>query len=162
MHYFSKVLKTDDDLMSRTTLLIRQIPNVKDTGVKESLQEYFQQKFPQVTITGIQLIHNYAKLEELEQEYVNIMNALQYSETLNENRPVRVTIRPYACGRLICCICCVQKVDAVEYFTDERNRVNDKINREVHQMAELPARAAFISFERDKTTNEYAKDPIHF
>ncbi|KAH9393368.1 Transmembrane protein 63C [Tyrophagus putrescentiae] len=36
MHYFSKVLKTDDDLMSRTTLLIRQLPPVKENEDSKS------------------------------------------------------------------------------------------------------------------------------
>lgn len=155
MHYFSKVLKTDDDLMSRTTLLIRQLPLVKENeDTKLLLKEYFQEHFPQVTVTGIQQIFNYQHLEEFEQEYVNIINAKKFCEQINsQSSGTRVSLRPYTCGRLGCCCCC-SKVDAVEFYNETRTELNSKINREVQKMTGQMPGAAFVSFEREKMTAE--------
>lgn len=157
MHYFSKVLKTDDDLMSRTTLLIRQMPPVKDhEDSKVLLQEYFQQHFPQVTVTGIQQIYNYHQLQECENEYVNIMNAKKFCEHLNsQSNGMQVTLRPFTFGRLgCCCFCCCKKEDAVEFYNKQRLSLNNNINTEVEKMTGLVPGAAFVSFEREKMTAE--------
>ncbi|OTF73678.1 hypothetical protein BLA29_014173, partial [Euroglyphus maynei] len=69
MNRFSNELKTDDDLMFCKTLLIRRIP-ILDNLV-EKLQQYFNEKFPDIKITGIQLIADVRQLDSLEQSYLN-------------------------------------------------------------------------------------------
>lgn len=154
MNYFSKVLKTDDDLMSRTTLLIRRIPVLKDTDTKQALQQYFQQNFPDATITGIQFIYDYRDLEDLEQEYVNTMNSKQFCEEHNSKSGHQIRLRPYTLGRFACCCCCCTKVDGVEYYTEEKTEINNKINKELHQMASLAPASCFITFENEKMAME--------
>ncbi|XP_075677872.1 mechanosensitive cation channel TMEM63A-like isoform X2 [Dermatophagoides pteronyssinus] len=81
MNRFSSELKTDDDLMFCKTLLIRRIP-ILDNLV-EKLKIYFDEKFPDVKISGIQLIADVRELDSLEQSYQNAVNALKYCEEIN-------------------------------------------------------------------------------
>lgn len=155
MNYFSKILKTEDDLMSRTTLLFRRIPIPQETEMKQTLLDYFHQQFPQVTITGIQLIYDYRRLEELEQDYVNAMNAKQFCEHYNGKHHNPIDLRPYTLGRFACCCCCCNKVDGLEYYTQEQEKINGKINKELEKMGRLPPGTAFVNFETEKMTMEY-------
>lgn len=168
MNYFSKVLRTEDDLMSRTTLLLRRLPtssggrNNDEINMKELLLNYFRTNFPQIKITGIQFIYNYQKLQQLEQQFVNVMNAKQHCEHLNQmnnqngRQEAPATMRPYALGRFVgcCCCCCCSKVNSVEYYSNEKIKINNEINTTIHRMATSVPCGAFVSMENERMAME--------
>ena len=159
MNYFSKVLKTDDDVMSRTTLLIRRIPTIKNSAdYSSSTVDYFQKLFPTISICGLQFVYDYRKLDALEYEQQNLMNAKQYCIKENDKNPNEpFMMRPYCLGRIGCCCCCCSKVDAVDFYKQQINHYNADIEDELKHYTMSSPVAMFVSFENEKMAMQVFK-----
>lgn len=153
MNNFSKNLKTDDDLMSRNTLLFRRCPTSSDENLKEKLKAYLEGEFPNRIVTGIQLLYDCTRLADLEQRYVSINDAHEY--TFQQNLKLgndRIRIRPHACSIICGCLCCCSRqVDALEFYGDEKTKVEEKIVKELDSIKEPTLGSVFVSFNSEKS-----------
>ena len=153
MNHFSKVIKSDDEHVTMRTLLIRRIPKFKNT--KEILINYFEQTFPDCSIAGIQLVHDFTELETLELEYRNVVNAKQYCQKHNSQFEDSFIIRPYCLGQLGCCCCCVcTSTDGLKYYTDTETKVTNDVRNELNKCFDSPAGSVFVTFETEKEAME--------
>ncbi|CAG2181509.1 unnamed protein product, partial [Oppiella nova] len=153
MNHFSKVIKSDEEHITRRTLLIRRIPKFKNT--KEILVNYFQQSFPDCPITGIQVIYDFNELQALELEYQNVVNAKDYCQRHNSSAPKNMTIKPYCMGQLgCCCCCCCQTVDGYEYYSERQEQINGDIKKELVNSFASPTGSVFITFQTEKQCME--------
>ncbi|XP_054152940.1 CSC1-like protein 1 [Oppia nitens] len=156
MNHFSKVIKSDDENITRRTLLIRRIPKFKNT--KEILINYFQQSFPDCHITGIQVVHDFTDLQSLELEYQNAVNAKEFCDNYQTKHNQKLSIRPYCMGQLGCCCCCFcQSVDGYEYYSQSVVKITEELKKELSNMFSMPTGSVFITFETEKQAMEIYK-----
>ena len=153
MNHFSKVIKSDDEHITRRTLLIRRIPKLKDT--KEKIMDYFRQTFPDCLISGIQLVYDFTKLEKLELELDNVVNAKHYCEQYNIQSNENITIRPFCFGQLgCCCCCCCHTTDGFQYYTESLDKITVDIKNQLNKTFSSPTGAAFVTFQTEKQAME--------
>lgn len=153
MNRFSSELKSEDDQMYCKTILVRHIP--PNDNIVEELKEYFLQEFPDLTISGIQLISDVRQLDFLEQSYTNAANALRYAEENNiNNETKRYMIRPYNFSQLFCCCNC-NRMDAANFYENEMKEMEKQIYDELQIIPTQPFRSAFITFEKEFMAMKY-------
>lgn len=156
MNHFSKVIKTDEELITRRTLLIRRIPKFPNS--KEILINYFQQNFADCPISGIQLVYDFVELEALELEFNNVLNAKAVCEHYNTQSASHMTIRPYCLGQLgCCCCCCCTKTDGFEYYSERQIKISDDIKKELVTTFSKPTGSVFVTFQTEKQAMEVYK-----
>lgn len=155
MSRFANELKTDDNLTYCKTLLLRRLPI--DENVHKKILTFFEEKFPDVKITGIQLILGYRKLEVLQQQFVSSINASKYCHECNQIHPdSRITLRPYTCGRFgCCCCCCCSRKDAEEYYNENKAIKENDIHVELKHIAESTVGSVFVTFETEKMATRF-------
>lgn len=153
MNHFSKVIKSDDEQITRRTLLIRRVP--KFTNTKQVLIDYFRQSFPDCVIYGIQLVYDFNELETLELEFQNVLNAKEYCEEYNRLSGKNISIRPFCLGQIgCCCCCCCPSTDGLQYYTESKTTVESDIKKTLDVTFSRPTGSAFITFETEKQAME--------
>lgn len=129
-----------------------------EENVHQRILDYFNENFPDIKLTGIQLILGYRRLESLQDSYDSCKNAIKYCSDLNSERNSddRVTLRPYTCGQLgFCCCCCCGYKDAEEYYRESMQSIKANIDGELHHMAEKKIGSVFVSFETEKMATRF-------
>lgn len=155
MHRFSKVIKLDEEQITRRTLLIRRIP--KNKRNKELLSAYFKKVIPNVVIEGIQSVYNVRKLTPLTNELTTLVNARCYCIEYLELKGKRLKIRPSAFGEFGClCGCCesCKSVDGIQYYTKAEEELQQRITTEMSQAVSHPTGGFFITFQTERMAQE--------
>lgn len=155
MHRFSRVIKMDDEQITRRTLLIRRVPKQKRN--KELLAIYFQNSIPNCVIEGVQSVYDVRALSLLTNEMTNLVNARCYCVEYSETNGKLLKIRPRSFGELgflcACCECC-HKVDGIQYYSTQEARYHQKINGEFNRTIMNPTGAFFVTFQTEKMAQE--------
>uniref|UniRef100_A0A6G1SC49 Transmembrane protein 63A n=1 Tax=Aceria tosichella TaxID=561515 RepID=A0A6G1SC49_9ACAR len=156
MHRFSKVIKLDEEQITRRTLLIRRIP--KDKRNKELLGAYFQKAVPNCVIEGIQSVYDVRKLIPLTNELTNLVNARCYCIEYLELKGKRLQLRPSAFGEFGClCGCCCErcrKTDGIQFYTKKEEELQQLIATEMNQAVSHPTGGFFITFRTERMAQE--------
>lgn len=155
MHRFSKVIKLDEEQITRRTLLIRRVP--KNKRNKELLAAYFQKVIPNCTIEGIQSVYDVRKLTPLTNELTNLMNARCYCIEYLELKGKRLHLRPSTFGEFGClcgcCKCCKQE-DGIQYYTKKEEELQQLITTEMNKAVSHPTGGFFITFQTERMAQE--------
>lgn len=156
MHRFSKVIKLDEEQITRRTLLIRRIP--KDKRNKELLGAYFQKAVPDCVIEGIQSVYDVRKLIPLTNELTNLVNARCYCIEYLELKGKRLQLRPSAFGEFGClCGCCCERcrqTDGIQFYTKKEEELQQLIETEMKQAVSHPTGGFFITFQTERMAQE--------
>jgi hypothetical protein len=150
MHRFSKVIKLDEDQITRRTLLIRRIP--KDKRNKELLKAYFQKAVPNCEIEGIHPVYDVRRLIALNNELTNLVNAKCYCIEYLELKGKRLQLRPSAFGEFGClCGCCerCRKIDGIQFYTKKEEELQQLISDEMEKAVSHPTGGFFITFRTE-------------
>lgn len=155
MHRFSKVIKLDEEQITRRTLLIRRIP--KNTRNKELLSDYFKKAIPNSIIEGIQSVYDVRKLTPLTNELTTLVNARCYCVEYLELKGKRLKIRPQALGEFGClcgfCESC-KEVDGIDYYTKEEEALQQHISTEMNRSVAQSTGGFFITFQTERMAQE--------
>lgn len=155
MHRFSKVIKLDEEQITRRTLLIRRVP--KDKRNKELLANYFQNSIPNCVIEGIQSVYDVRTLTLLTNELTILVNAKCYCIEYLELKGHRLQLRPYAFGEFGClCGCCssCNKVDGIKYYTEKEEQLQQLISNEMAKSVSHPTGGFFVTFQSEKMAQQ--------
>lgn len=155
MHRFSKVIKLDEEQITRRTLLIRRIP--KNTRDKELLADYFHKALPDSIIEGIQSVYDVRKITPLIDELTTLVNARSYCTEYLEVKGKRLQIRPQALGEFgFLCGCCesCRKVDGIDYYVKEEEALQQRISAEMNNSVSHPTGGFFITFQTERMAQE--------
>lgn len=99
------------------------------------IQEFIQQRFPDITVTDVQVAYNIQKLSEVADEYERIYEARIYCEHQRTRDPVKVRTR--------CCSC--DKMDGLEYYRSRLEQLHGEVARLRAAALNDPLGIAFIS-----------------
>ena len=155
MHRFSKVIKLDEEQITRRTLLIRRIP--KDKRNKELIAAYFQKAIPTCVIEGIQSVYDVRGLSLLTNELTNLVNARCYCIEYLQLKGERLRLRPAAFGEFGClCGCCerCQMIDGIQYYTKQEEELQHSITSEMNKAVSHPTGGFFVTFETEKMAQQ--------
>lgn len=156
MHRFSKVIKLDEEQITRRTLLIRRIP--KEKRDKELIATYFQEAIPNCVIEGIQSVYDVRSLVPLTNELTNLVNARCYCIEYLELKGERLQLRPTAFGEFgcSCCCCCerCKKVDGLQFYTKKEEELQQLIKTEMNKAVSHPTGGFFITFQTERMAQE--------
>ncbi|EES03088.1 calcium permeable stress-gated cation channel 1 isoform X1 [Sorghum bicolor] len=125
------------------TVLVRNIPPDPDESISELVEHFFLVNHPDHYLTH-QVVYNANKLAKLVKEKANMQNWLDYYQLKFErNASKRPTTKTGFLG------CFGTKVDAIQYYTSEIERIENEEAEEREKIVKDPKSvvpAAFVSF----------------
>ena len=138
------------------TLMLYNIP--KDKCYKNTIQQHFQEAYPEVVVVDVQFAYNISKLVKLDNQR-NVMTEAKFlSELEYDGTGRRPTLRPYVCGRCLCDCCGCEKVDAIDYYKYEEDVLRAECESQKVTAYRDPAGIAFITFESDYMAEKVQTD----
>lgn len=143
MCHFSRIVNADTNQYIKRTLLISNVPKKKRTS--EALLQYFERIFPNISIDGIQFVYDTRRLKYLHTEYVSSIKAKNYCAKYLEERNKHIYLR--TCGVLQPCACCPNRIDALEYYTIEKTKLEDQLVKEFYLTIGKPLGSVFVTFQ---------------
>lgn len=150
MCHFSRIINADTNQYIKRTLLIQNVPKRKRTS--EALLQYFERIFPNISIDGIQFVYDTRRLKYLQTEYVSAIRAKNYCAKFLEERNQHIYLR--TCGLVQpCCTCGCPRTDALEYYTNEKMKIEDQLVKEFYLTIGKPLGSVFVTLNVSKKIN---------
>ena len=121
MRRFSYGLKmTDISFKVTRTLGIEKIPCALCT--RDYLLQHFTEAYPDFPVQDIRIVHNVARLVNLQLQLDNVMDSIKYCRNYKTQHGTELDMVPVACSRCSGCFCllCVNKVNSLDYFLQEK------------------------------------------
>ena len=121
MRRFSYGLKmTDTSLKVTRTLGIENIPELLCS--EDYLLQHFSEAYPDFPVQDIRLVHNVARLYDLQLQLENVLDSIQFCRQYSSKHSEELDMVPVPCSRCCGCICllCVGKVNSLEFFLQEK------------------------------------------
>ncbi|CAG7832083.1 unnamed protein product [Allacma fusca] len=147
LRHFSKSLAfaERDPVMSRTVMISRI---AKRNSQCDKLERHFLEIYPDVEIEEISFAYNISRLRNAELSKNAASSARLYWENYCERKGKRPRMRPYTCGKLLCCcsICGLKSSDAIEYYHKEEERYGRFVELERKRALARPLGIAFITY----------------
>ncbi|KAK0092006.1 hypothetical protein PV326_002385 [Microctonus aethiopoides] len=131
--------KLSEKLVART-LLISEIP--KDQCDIRNLIIFFRNAFPTLTIENITLAYDVKRLSTLQAQRECAKQARLYCENYNKTHPA-LKIYPHFCGQIIGCF--FNKVDALDFYTAEEERLTALAEEEKRAAVNRPLGIVFVT-----------------
>ncbi|GLT72408.1 hypothetical protein SLA2020_443460 [Shorea laevis] len=126
------------------TVLVSNVPPDQDESVSESVEHFFLVNHPDHYLTH-QVVHNANKLAKLVKKKKNMQNWLDYYQLkYSRNSSKRPMVKTGFLG------CCGEKVDAIDHYTSEIEKLCEEIDEERARAQKDPKSimpAAFVSFK---------------
>jgi len=147
MRRFSIGLKMRDTSLKITrTIAIENIPPLVCT--LDQIKEHFRQAYPGFKIDDIQLVYDVSKLIALSRELENVIDAKKFSEAYEMRHKEELKMVPVSGARCCRCFCfpCVNKVNCIEYFTEQEVILREKVKVQSEQALKSPLGMAFVTF----------------
>lgn len=153
MYKFTKELQldddNDDDNECKNILIIsfKSKFNELESNLNkiQQLKNYLEMIDPTAKLIGIQLISNLNNLYYTHKQYISTVDALNYSK----NQPNSLLIRKYPPK----CWYCIPKrlnyelIDAVEFYSEERDNLKKEILDQMNEISAGPIENLFVQFE---------------
>lgn len=155
MHKFSRVIKLDEEQITRRTLLIRRVP--KNNRNEELIRSYLEKALPNCVIEGIQSVYDVRKLTPMSSELITLMDAKCYCNEYFELKGKRLKIRPASFGEFGClCGCCeaCKLVDGIEFYSKAEEDLRQTISTEVKRSTSHQTGGFFITFQSEKMAQQ--------
>lgn len=153
MYKFTKELQLDDDddddnecksilIISFKTKFNEMEPNLNKI---QQLRKYLEMIDPTAKLIGIQLISNLNNLYYIHKQYISTINALNYSK----NQSKSLMIRKYSPKYWYCIPekLNYELIDAVEFYSEEQNKLKKKILDQMNEISVGPIENLFVQFE---------------
>lgn len=149
MYRFSTTIGPQFPQFAYRTLFICHIP--KEFVQKEYLIQWFQKRFPDVSIEAIQQVYDTKKLKNLLKSYSSLLSQINYCEDHKRFYGVDFRIRPYPLGNAIGIFCpfCPQK-DGLTYYQEKALQVEEQLKIHLQKTVESPIGSVFITFKTSK------------
>ncbi|XP_013411385.1 CSC1-like protein 2 isoform X2 [Lingula anatina] len=149
MRHFSSSLSFEEDDEATRTLMISHIP--LDKCFKNTLQQHFQEAYPEFTVQDIQFAYNISDLINKDNSRKKAHEARVFSENELKTTGQRPTMVPYKCGRVCCCChsCGCEEVDAIEFYSRRERELTNQVEVEKATSFQKALGIAFVTFENE-------------
>ncbi|CAG2164302.1 unnamed protein product [Oppiella nova] len=155
MENYSMIISQRVINIDKKILIIENIPNSQRNP--RSLTDFFKTKFPNTYIVRIVFVYDISKVLELMKSLLTTIEAKKYCAHYLQIYGQRCEVRPYTLGNLLGILgCCYHfpKVDGIEFYTKEKQELEDSINKELEICVSTPQRMAFVVFSDKSEAKE--------
>ncbi|XP_059482443.1 CSC1-like protein 2 isoform X2 [Neocloeon triangulifer] len=146
-------LEEEDSHVSRT-LMITNIP--RQYCDKDDLQKHFREAYPHIEVIDIQLAYNITKVSQLDKARETAAQAKVYCDNYIKNTGKNLHMRPHICGNVCCC--CKKEVDALEYYSNEEERLSHAVEDEKEKALKKPLGVAFVTLSTIEEARQIYED----
>ena len=125
------------------TIMIENIPKSQCHG-KATLTTFFTEAFPDAAISDLRFAYD---VEQCMSTYHQMIDANLSKEYCEKREGIK--LYPVHCSRccFVFCCCCVDRVEAKEFYTEEGVRLEEQFQEERKEALEEPLGIAFVTFE---------------
>ncbi len=117
----------------RYAIIVENIPTKYRS--KKALREYFEKLFPG-TVYGTEVCQNTACLNALISERMDFVNKYEVADAKLHAYPDKPIPQTSVGGKMLCCSCGGQKVDAMPYYKEQIKRMNNEVDKERQRILE--------------------------
>ncbi|CAG2118730.1 unnamed protein product, partial [Medioppia subpectinata] len=149
MESFSTIISSREINIDRKILMIENIPESKrDT---QSVDDFLSKQFPNISVRRITFVYDIEEILSLMKKLLTTIEAKRYCLYYERTYGQKCEVRPYILGNILgfmgCCFW-FPKVDALEFYTQEKVILEEDINKELDNTVSRPQRIVFIVFDR--------------
>ncbi|XP_078675138.1 osmosensitive cation channel TMEM63C-like isoform X2 [Branchiostoma floridae x Branchiostoma belcheri] len=156
MRHFTTNLQYREEEHVTRTLFIRNMPiGLTD---RELIKKHFMEAYPDAVVTDVQFTYNITKLMKLDKKRLAAQQAKIQTQRINERTGKPLTIKPMLCGKFCPTRCGVVEVDALEYYTQEEERLTAECEQEKKRSFQEDLGMAFVTFNSDKVAARIVGD----
>ncbi|XP_066282930.1 calcium permeable stress-gated cation channel 1-like isoform X1 [Branchiostoma lanceolatum] len=156
MRHFTTNLQYREEEHVTRTLFIRNMPiGLTD---RELIKKHFMEAYPDAVVTDVQFTYNITKLMKLDKKRLAAQQAKLQTQRINERTGKPLTIKPMLCGKFCPNRCGVVEVDALEYYTQEEERLTAECEKEKKRSFQDDLGMAFVTFNSDKVAARIVGD----
>eukprot|EP00092_Neocalanus_flemingeri_P025310 GFUD01027442.1.p1 GENE.GFUD01027442.1~~GFUD01027442.1.p1 ORF type:complete len:880 (+),score=162.84 GFUD01027442.1:356-2995(+) len=136
----------DASLEITRTLQIENIPHHLCT--EKLLRRHFKEAYPNIAVTDVKIVFDVTKLTEVSDELKNASDARKYGEVYKVSHKKDLEMYPYCAARCCSffCACCTNKVEVVEFYSSEEQRLTREVQRQRELSVNTPLGMAFVTF----------------
>ncbi|CAG2106542.1 unnamed protein product [Medioppia subpectinata] len=149
MESFSTIISSREINIDRKILMIENIPESKrDT---QSVDDFLSKQFPNISVRRITFVYDIEEILSLMKKLLTTIEAKRYCLYYERTYGQKCEVRPYILGNILGFMgCCYwfPKVDALEFYTQEKVNLEEDINKELDNAVSRPQRIVFIVFDR--------------
>jgi len=159
MRRFSIGLKMRDTSLKITrTVAIENIP--KHLCNIFSLKQHFSETYPEFAIHDIQVAYNVTKLTEASLKLRDVIDCKRFSERYKNREEADLEMIPVSGARCCGCFCwpCVGRVNCVDFFTEEEERLRKKVHDRSQRAIQSNLGIAFITFKNINHGRQVLRD----
>lgn len=139
---------------ARNTLFVSSVPRI---ATEEAVKIHFTEAYPSCQVCAVTLAYDVSKLMQLDKERIRAGKNLRYYERVLEKTGERDLISPRLCGHLCCCSNC-EKVDAIEYYSNQEKELLEEVRQQVELVPENPLGIAFVTLQNEAMAKYILKD----
>jgi len=159
MRRFSIGLKMRDTSLKITrTVAIEKIPkHLCNIG---SLKQHFAEIYPEFAIHDIQVAYNVSKLTESCLKLQDVIDCKRFSERYRTRVETDLEMIPVSGARCCGCFCwpCVKRVNCVDFFTEEEDRLRKKVKQRGQASLQSNLGIAFVTFKNINHARHFLRD----
>uniref|UniRef100_H3A4T1 Transmembrane protein 63A n=1 Tax=Latimeria chalumnae TaxID=7897 RepID=H3A4T1_LATCH len=154
-HHTSKMKYKEDDTVKRTLFITGLSKGAKD----DILKAYFTEAYPWCNVLEVELCYDVATLMLLDKKRKRTEKILELYTNFSKRNKKNIRINPKPCGQFCCCeFRTCEKVDAIEYYTEVKDKLLQEYEQEKQLIHEKPLGMAFVLFENDSMSTKIQKD----
>ena len=159
MKKFSQTFHFKDvDIALTKTLLIKNIPPLLATN--DAIRSHFAEAYPDLTVTRVNVAYLVSDLIKKTQELRVVEDTIEAAEDYRVQRGRSLRMYPRSCS-LFCgwfCRCCSEKVDVVQFYTEEKAKLEKEVSELTLQSLESPLGFAFVTFDNLNSSKQVFDD----
>ena len=136
----------DASLEITRTLQIENIPHHMCT--EKLLHRHLKEAYPNIHVKDVKIVFDVTKLTELSNQLRDATDARNYGEMYKVSHKKDLEMYPYCAARCCSCFCagCSNKVEVVEFYSSEEQRLMREVQRQREFSINTPLGMAFVTF----------------
>lgn len=131
-------------LLTSSTVMVTHISH-KNRNT-EDIRNYFSMRFPTIEIKDVKIAYKIKKLMSVENDRVKVTEARNYIVSHNKGD---MKLHPYGC--VVCCSS--QAKNALQFYTDEEERLTNLVAQERRVALSSPLGIAFVTVDSEEAAN---------
>jgi len=147
MRRFSIGLDFRDAALEITrTLQVENIPH--SLCVEKLIRRHFSEAYSSIEVKDVKIVFDVSKLTDLSNQLKDAIDARKYGEMYKASHDKDLEMYPHCAARCCSCFCacCSEKVDVVDWYSEEEQRLHREVQRQKELSINTPLGMAFITF----------------
>jgi len=147
MRRFSIKLDFRDSALEITrTIQIENIPH--HMCAEKLISRHFREAYPSIQVKDVKIVFDVTKLTDLSNQLKDATDAKEYGEVYKATHRKDLEMYPHCAARCCSCFCacCSNKVEVIEWYNTEEQRLTREVQRQKELSINSPLGMAFVTF----------------